>query len=352
MDGVQACQTPCARELPAGGHAVSVRKPGHRPVETRLEVAAGAALRVRLEPLVGWLTVHSQPPGCAVTVDGEAVGRTPLVRRPVAPGSHDVEVSASGYAEAGQRVEVVDGREATLSLVLRPVPGALQVRVAGADGRPVPAPVLVDGVLVGTTPWIGEVPAGAHEVLVAGQRRQVTVAAGQTADVLVRVGGEPRPASRATGHAPGTGAPRRAPPVAAPPPDGEGGRSWAPAVVAYGMAAASLTAGLVLLAADAEQRRALDEAVRAYNAYIDSDQLLDKGRRMELADDVSEADYELAARDERLLGLVGLGLAAAAAGVGTWLLGAGADGEGGPSAAGLGVAPQAGGAQVRVWHSF
>ncbi|HJL18070.1 MAG TPA: PEGA domain-containing protein [Sandaracinaceae bacterium LLY-WYZ-13_1] len=71
--------------------------------------AAGAALQELLsEPPPtrrGFLTVRTTPPGAAVSIDGEAVGRAPL-RRMVAPGEHAVRIAPAAGPPRERTVEV------------------------------------------------------------------------------------------------------------------------------------------------------------------------------------------------------------------------------------------------------
>ncbi len=75
-------------------------------------------------PASGQLSVQSDPPGAAVTVDGTTAGTTPLGPLLVAPGNHLVRAEASGFAPAEERVTVAAGANATLVLRLEPTHAA------------------------------------------------------------------------------------------------------------------------------------------------------------------------------------------------------------------------------------
>lgn len=144
---------------------------------------AMAALRKK----VGGIDVRANVRG-TVVVDGRARGELPLsgpVR--VLGGKHTVRILNDGYApfEASVTVavgatEVVDARLVRLSGV-----GLLRVEDVASEG----ADVLVDGALVGTSPWEGTLKAGPHLVWTRRGERgsapgSVVVLEGQTA--LVR----------------------------------------------------------------------------------------------------------------------------------------------------------------------
>ncbi|MCB9535115.1 MAG: PEGA domain-containing protein [Myxococcales bacterium] len=77
---------------------------------------AEAAERVvhRLKP---WLRITTEPAGAKVTVDGRAVGRSPLQAR-VLVGQRTVQAHLPGHADARQQVEIVPGEVANVQLTL------------------------------------------------------------------------------------------------------------------------------------------------------------------------------------------------------------------------------------------
>ncbi len=71
-----------------------------------------------LQPDFGWLTVTSKPAGLQVTVDGKAVGATPLTRHELAPGGYHqgavvllLPPDGRVGVEEVDVVRVVEGRE-------------------------------------------------------------------------------------------------------------------------------------------------------------------------------------------------------------------------------------------------
>jgi hypothetical protein len=88
--------------------ALTFRKGGHRD-ETRtvhLPLAAGESVSVTLQTAVRLVPVRTQPPGAAVSVDGEKVaGVTPLDVSLDPDGEHRVSVSLDGHAGHEVRVE-------------------------------------------------------------------------------------------------------------------------------------------------------------------------------------------------------------------------------------------------------
>ena len=90
--------------------ALTFRKSGHRDEarRVRLPLPAGEAVSVTLQAAARPVPVRTQPPGAAVTVDGERVaGKTPLDVALDPDGEHRVGVSLDGHV--GQEVRVEKG---------------------------------------------------------------------------------------------------------------------------------------------------------------------------------------------------------------------------------------------------
>jgi hypothetical protein len=73
------------------------------------------------------LTVQSEPAGASVTVDGRAAGEAP-VSVDVSPGSHEVALTAIGYAPVKRKINVDAGVRGLVSIGLLPMAGAPAVQ--------------------------------------------------------------------------------------------------------------------------------------------------------------------------------------------------------------------------------
>jgi hypothetical protein len=93
---------------------------------------------LELEPRIARLTIDidpEEPPGLTVTVDGDAVNNASLsVARPTNPGKHQIQVSASGYEDSTQEVELGEGGEATVDFSLVKSPFSDAVEETGEPG--------------------------------------------------------------------------------------------------------------------------------------------------------------------------------------------------------------------------
>jgi TonB family protein len=157
-----------------------------------LYVASGSTpdpLPLPLPARPGGLRIETDPPGAAVSLDGQSAGQSPVALLTVRPGVHMVRVSRDGYAPAGLTLEVRNGEPLLpLKFVMEPLTAKLRVL-----SEPANAVVRVDGQPVGTTPIDSlDLVPGRHDVRV--ERRGYTAATqavegkgGQIVEVSLRL---------------------------------------------------------------------------------------------------------------------------------------------------------------------
>ena len=199
VDGAEVGRTPLRTDLTSGRRTVTAALAGHRSASRTIEVMAGRPLTVpsfRLDPLPGRLRVQSEPPGAAVSVDGQFRGETP-VEITVAPGTdHAVRLSKAGHDAAEAKVRLDLDEQRTLTLALVPQLGEVEVTAEPAD-----AEVLVDGEPRGRAGQTLRLTAVAHQIEVRRSgyephRVTLTPRPGfpQTVKARLRSLGEPAPA--------------------------------------------------------------------------------------------------------------------------------------------------------------
>ncbi len=112
LDGDLLGEAPVTREnVPAGRHRVRVESGGHKPFEVEVRVRAGERTEVEavLDPLAPSLRIESDVAGAAVFLDRNYLGTTPLDLKEVAPGEHQLTVSADGYDMYAETLSVASG---------------------------------------------------------------------------------------------------------------------------------------------------------------------------------------------------------------------------------------------------
>jgi serine/threonine-protein kinase len=162
----------------ASEQGVPVEEPPLSLPESSPPPTAGAA-----RESTGIIRVVTQPPGAAITIDGEARGVSPVRVEGLALGQHSVSASLAGHSVVRQSVELTQGtRSRAITLTLAPV--AAPMGVLSISSTPPGAAIAIDGRAVGTTPSRLDVTAGRHVVRVerdghAPLSREINVAAGQ-----------------------------------------------------------------------------------------------------------------------------------------------------------------------------
>jgi eukaryotic-like serine/threonine-protein kinase len=92
-----------------------IPRPGPAPVPTRRTDTAP-----RPPPAAattGYLTINAVPYG-SVSVDGVEIGDTPIVRRPLEPGTHTVSIARPGFRTETSTVTITPGNEVRMSKTL------------------------------------------------------------------------------------------------------------------------------------------------------------------------------------------------------------------------------------------
>ena len=140
-------QTPWSGSL-EGEFTYLIEKRGYKSKEGRLPADPShlTVLQVVLseEDYLGWLEIKSNVPGASIFLDDKdvgAIGKTPFSGN-FKPGKHTVWISADGYDEYQQEIEIVAGEAAEISASLKGSPvGYLYVRGTGIES----STIYVDG---------------------------------------------------------------------------------------------------------------------------------------------------------------------------------------------------------------
>jgi len=139
--------TPAVLEgLPPGQVEVLLKRENFRDTEDVIQVKVGPpqTFVIEMEPLVGYLTVVSTPPGAEVILNGEdRIGLTPLNKYPVKIGEHQYQVRLENYYPYTSdlldvKADYQYGLNTTVSL--RPQEGSIIV-----TSRPTGAAVWING---------------------------------------------------------------------------------------------------------------------------------------------------------------------------------------------------------------
>ena len=120
-----------------------------------------------LKKLVGFVDVRVTEQDATVMIDSVERGHSPTRPIRVAAGTHTVRVSKEGFLPFDSRIVVPREQTQTVDAKL----GALLQggRLAVSEDQGLHLDVVVDGVVVGKTPWAGTVAVGKHAVFLRGE---------------------------------------------------------------------------------------------------------------------------------------------------------------------------------------
>lgn len=122
-----------------------------------------------LRALVGTVELTGSKPGASIVIDGRDRGDYPPVNPiRVAAGMHMVRILKDGYAPFETRIEVAGGRTTPVVVKHVALTESGQLKVTEQSGKTVD--VVVDGDVVGQTPWQGTLSVGDHMVVLRGEQ--------------------------------------------------------------------------------------------------------------------------------------------------------------------------------------
>jgi tetratricopeptide (TPR) repeat protein len=160
-------KTPLTVDLLPGPHTVAVTAADGRSAEQQLDVKPGRKKQnmvVELPRQAGGpatLSVASDPSNANVLLDGAVMGRTPY-QEELSPGEHVVAVEMAGRMREERKVVARQGRDASVSFALAPLPKEPALAV---ESEPIGALVLLDGKEKGRTPFLAPLASGRHELV-------------------------------------------------------------------------------------------------------------------------------------------------------------------------------------------
>lgn len=168
LDGEPLGKAPVTQAgIKPGSHHIEGRSPRGYYGAQQAEVKAGELTVVRLTmtqtaaPDTASLRVVSTARDAEASVDGGEWAPLPTVFTDLVAGTHVVRVRAAGHEEWTKTVTLEQGASAE---VVAELGRAGRLEVATKDGRS--ATLFLDGKPLGQTPFVGEVPAGTHTLLV------------------------------------------------------------------------------------------------------------------------------------------------------------------------------------------
>ncbi|MFZ0217036.1 MAG: serine hydrolase [Candidatus Dormiibacterota bacterium] len=150
-----------ANGLPGGQTAFVVSAPDHQgaTARRRLELDGSAIVGATLQRQFATLRLTTTPRGAKLSVDGQAIAgcaATPCTTQ-IPAGRHELELQAPLYVSWKQVVNTKPGQSISVTAKLQRETGVLSVSAPAEE-------ISIDGTVVGTGSWQGEVSTGSHQV--------------------------------------------------------------------------------------------------------------------------------------------------------------------------------------------
>ncbi len=144
VDGQElGMHTPALLEIAEGTHHVLLSHPGYLPCTFKVSISSGEHKNlneIKLKPVPATLEITGEPEGALVAIDGVFVGKLPLEKEVEAGKTHEITVTAPGFASQGSSVLVKSGVRQNIEFKLKPVYGTIFVRT-----EPERAELFIDG---------------------------------------------------------------------------------------------------------------------------------------------------------------------------------------------------------------
>lgn len=150
-----------------GDYDILVRSEGYHDARELLQVGQAQAqdFLIEMRELPGIVSVAVEGAdgplsGAMVSLNGQELGRSPVQDLAIEPGEYSLRVQAERYRASEQTV-VIAGKGAATPLTIALSPAWAQVSFSS---EPAGAEIMVDGIVLGTSPYTAEILEGRHEL--------------------------------------------------------------------------------------------------------------------------------------------------------------------------------------------
>ena len=167
INGIPSCyESPCIQTLEQGTYSVDIQAENYVATSFSITLKDDYTKSVDLSPKGGWLSVRSIPSSLPISINGALLGRTPIQRTPIDYGSHKIEVHDPCFVSAAQSVDVSSGQ--AVAIVMEPIAHrhTLKVSLIDQSSRVIPGIVYADGVELGTSLNMIEIPLCTQHLMV------------------------------------------------------------------------------------------------------------------------------------------------------------------------------------------
>lgn len=129
LNGTQYGFTPYQGKLLEGDYELILKKEMHHDKIEQIKVVPDTTMSYtyRLKPRFGKLSLESNPPGVEIFLDGNLMGKTPLVMEKVPSGSHEVFARLEFYEDVNKTYIIEDDKTISDNLIMPKTQAALNL---------------------------------------------------------------------------------------------------------------------------------------------------------------------------------------------------------------------------------
>lgn len=128
--GEEAGVTPLIlKDLPPGQLEVILKKERYKRTAETLILRPGEHSNyvIQLQPLVGYVTFETEPPGAEVFINDNKIGETPIIKHPVEIGNIHYKIALKNYYPVEDSLEIKEDFQYPIKYILKPLEGTLNV---------------------------------------------------------------------------------------------------------------------------------------------------------------------------------------------------------------------------------
>ena len=153
--------------IPFGPHQLSATLDSYEPIKEDIEVRAGMSSDIHLQlkpiPEIAALSVHTEPSGASILLDGKPPQVPPNTFTHVPFGPHELSATIENYEPFKQEIQVHKGMSSEIRLQLKQIQ---EIPALTVQTEPPDASILLDGKPPQVAPNIfTHVPFGTHQLL-------------------------------------------------------------------------------------------------------------------------------------------------------------------------------------------
>jgi formylglycine-generating enzyme required for sulfatase activity len=155
--------------LNAGIYTIEAHLDNYKSIKEEVELMEGEtrSFDLKLLPITTSLSVNSTPSGAKIVIAGKDYGTTPKMITDLLVGEYNLQLEKEGYVTSMSKITLQEGNGSTVNSILT------LGRTVKITTNQMSSSLMIDGVEVGTTPYIGTLSFGTHTISTVQSNQKV-----------------------------------------------------------------------------------------------------------------------------------------------------------------------------------